>query len=140
MNAEQEKQAPMQDTLPEAKTDSMAPLFWAMGVVLGVLSGVIHVAVQDPLLTALAVLFSTMVLGALRPARPWRWLLAVGVPLPVVMIAAKTTGHYANFTRATLAGAILMILPGVAGAFGGSLGRRLVTAIMSDTNSGGGSA
>ena len=121
-----------QQSLPRAQCDTKAPLFWTIGVVLGVLSGIVHVTVQDPLLTALAVLCSTMVLGAMRPARPWRWLVAVGLPLPLVLVAAKLSGHYANFTMATLYGSVLMVLPGVAGAIGGSLGRRLVAMLLSE--------
>jgi hypothetical protein len=103
-----------------------------IGVILGTCSGIIQVAVQDPLLTSLAVLFSTMMLGFLRPAKPWRWLVAVGVPLPLVLIAAKLTGHYANFTRATLAGTILMVLPGIAGSYGASVGRRAIGAMLNE--------
>ncbi len=121
-----------QDTLPAVKTDSKAPLFWILGFLLGAAAGVVHVAVQDPLLTSLAVLFSTMLLGTLRPARPWRWVIAVGLPLPLVMVAAKVTGRYAEFTRATLAGSMLMILPGIAGAVGGAVARRLVGEVLSE--------
>ncbi len=118
----------MQATQPglatETKRETLTPLFYAIAIVLGALSGMLHVAVQDPLLTALAVLASTMILGIARPERPWRWTLAVGLMVPAVLVAANVTGYYKEFTRATLAGSVLIILPGCAGAFGGMVMRR----------------
>lgn len=97
--------------------------FYGIAAVLGVGSGVVHIVVQDPLLTALAVLVSTMSLGFARPARPWRWVLIVGALVPIVMTIANQMNYYKDFSRASIYGSVLIILPGVAGAYGGHFGR-----------------
>ncbi len=79
--------------------------------------------VGDLLLTALFVLASTMVLGMLRPERPWRWIIAVGVFVPIVQLLAYvflTEKPYA----AQLYESCLGFLTGIAGAYGGSVVRR----------------
>ena len=101
-------------------------LFYVIAVVLGILCGAVHVAVQDPLLTALAVLASTMVLGYVRPARPWRWVLIIGALVPIVLTAANLLGYYRDLSRAGLYGSVLIVLPGVAGAYGGHFGRAFI--------------
>jgi hypothetical protein len=71
-----------------------------------------------------------MMLGLLRPARPWRWVLFVGVPVPLAILIASFVIPTAHFTRASIAGSVLVSLPGCAGAFGGSLLRRKVSEIF----------
>ena len=61
---------------------------YILGGVLGVAAGVLDVKFGDLLLTALFVLMATMLLGALRPHRPWRWTLTVAVFVPLVQLAA----------------------------------------------------
>ncbi len=97
-----------------------------IAVVCGVLAGITHITVQDPLLTSLVVLISTMFLGFMRPEKPWRWLLIVGLLVPVVMLTANALHYYRTLTRAGLAGSILIMLPGVAGAYGGHFGRKFI--------------
>jgi len=104
-------------------------------VLLGCGCGALHVQVEtmespDPLLSAMAVLCATMLLGLLRPARPWRWVLAIGLPVPLALLLATVVVPTAHFTRASIAGSILVSLPGCAGAFGGSLLRRKVSEIF----------
>ena len=96
----------------------------------GAFAGVVHVAVEDPLLTSLVVLISTMALGFMRPEKPWRWTLLVGLMVPVVMLTANAIGYYETFTRAGLYGSVLIMLPGVAGAFGGFFGRKFIRVIF----------
>ncbi|HEX8814958.1 MAG TPA: hypothetical protein VF753_05605 [Terriglobales bacterium] len=106
------EQAGSSDTVP-----------YAMGAVLGICAGVLDVKVGDLLLTALFVLASTMLLGALSPRRPWRWVLVVAVFVPVVQLLAyflMTVKPY----RAQIYESFLGFLTGVAGAYGGSAGRR----------------
>jgi hypothetical protein len=110
-------------------------LFGLFALLLGVGCGMLHVLVEtleepDPLLSALAVTMATMLLGVLRPARPWRWVLLVGIPVPLAILLAKFTIPAAHFTRASIAGSILVSLPGCAGAFGGSLLRRKLSEIF----------
>ena len=110
-------------------------LFALFALLLGVGCGALHVLVAwldqpDPLLSALAVTVATMMLGTLRPARPWRWVLLVGAPVPLTILLAGIAIPAAHFTRATIAGSILIVLPGFAGAYGGSVLRRKFTEIF----------
>jgi ABC-type Na+ efflux pump permease subunit len=112
------------------------PLFFALfALLLGIGCGILHVLVEtmeepDPLLSALAVTVATMVLGLLRSARPWRWVLLVGIPVPLAILIARFVIPTAHFTRASIAGSILVSLPGCAGAFGGSLLRRKISELF----------
>ncbi len=99
---------------------------YIIAVICGIFAGFVHVTVGDPLLTSLVVLISTMSLGFARPERPWRWTLIVGLMVPIVMLSANLSHYYETLTRAGLAGSILIMLPGIAGAYGGSVGRRFV--------------
>jgi hypothetical protein len=98
-------------------------VFYGVAVLLGVLSGILQVALQDRLLTSLLVTASTMFLGFTRPLRPWRWTLLVTLLVPAVMIAANLMHFYGDVSRAGMYGAALIILPGFAGAYGGHFGR-----------------
>jgi hypothetical protein len=117
----------MSDSAAVLKSDG---LFYVVAVVFGVLAGVAHVGIEDPLITALIVLASTMFLGFLRAERPWRWTLLVGIMVPTVMIAAHLAGRYASFTRAGIYGSVLLILPGIAGAYGGFFGRKFMSEVF----------
>jgi len=90
---------------------------------------VLDVKAGDLLLTALFVLASTMLLGALRPERPWRWIIVVGVFVPVVQLFA-----YVFLTQkpypAQIYESCLGFLTGIAGAYGGSFVRRGIDELM----------
>jgi hypothetical protein len=90
---------------------------------LGLSAGWLDVKVGDLLLTALFVLASTMLLGALRPEKPWRWVLEVGAFVPLL--------HGLAFLfmtqkpdRAHLYESFLGFLTGIAGAYGGAVARK----------------
>ena len=97
---------------------------YVLGAVLGICAGVLDVKIGDLLLTALFVLSSTILLGALRPERPWRWILVVGVFVPILQGLA-----YVFLTQkpypAQLYESCLGFLTGIAGAYGGSVLRRI---------------
>jgi hypothetical protein len=97
---------------------------YAIAIVLGALCGALHVGLEDPLLTPLAVLSATMLMGFMRPFRPWRWIAFVGLPVPIVTVIALAIGYIKVWDRALIAGAILSILVGCAGSIGGSVFRR----------------
>ena len=61
---------------------------YILGGAFGIVAGVLDVKVGDLLLTALFVLAATMLLGALRPQRPWRWTLLVAAFVPLVQLVA----------------------------------------------------
>jgi hypothetical protein len=98
-------------------------LLYLLGAVLGICAGVLDVKIGDLLLTALFVLASTMLLGAMRPPRPWRWVITVAIFGPIVQMLAyflMTVKPY----RAQTYESFLGFLTGIAGAYGGSAGRR----------------
>ena len=101
-------------------TRSDTRVYW-FGAGLGLCAGFIDAKFGDLLLTALFVLASTMLLGALRPERPWRWTVVVGIFVPVVQLAA-----YLSLTQkpyqAQIYESFLGFLTGIAGAYGGALG------------------
>jgi len=103
---------------------------YALGALLGIGAGILDVEAGDLLLTALFVLCSTILLGALRPERPWRWILVVGVFVPVLQLLA-----YLFLTEkpypAQLYESCLGFLTGIAGAYGGSVLRRLLNELAS---------
>ena len=96
-----------------------------LGAALGVCAGVLDVEIGDLLLTALFVLASTMALGALRPAKPWRWTLTVAAFVPVTHLAAYLLLREKPY-RAQIYESFLGFLTGVAGAYGGAAGRQAV--------------
>lgn len=102
---------------------------YILGGGLGVCAGFLDVKVGDLLLTALFVLMATMLLGALRPQRPWRWTLTVAVFVPLIQLVA-----YAVLTekpyRAQIYESFLGFLTGIAGAYGGATVRTGVATLF----------
>jgi len=108
--------------MPEASSGS-DPWIHVLGAWLGLCAGLLNVAIGDLLMTALFVLASTMLLALLRPERPWRWTLVVGIFVPVVQLLAYiflTEKPY----RAQIYESFLGFLTGIAGAYGGSVARK----------------
>ncbi len=68
---------------------------------------------DDTGVTALAVLVSCILLGALGPKRPWLWALAVGLWIPILGIAL-----HRNY------GTLLALAFAFAGSYAGMLLRR----------------
>jgi len=115
--------------LPQTK--SSADLFcYPLAALSGALAGWLDIKVGDLLLTAMVVLAANMLLGFLSPRRPWRWVLIVGLFVPVVEWLA-----YWLLTekpdRAQIYESFLAFLPGIAGAFGGAVGRKVVDELFS---------
>jgi hypothetical protein len=96
---------------------------YLLGAVLGICAGVLEVTLGDLLLTALFVLASTLLLGALRPERPWRWIVVVGVLVPCVQLFAYLFLGQKPYA-AQIYESCLGFLTGIAGAYGGSVVRR----------------
>lgn len=84
-----------------------------------------NVAVGDLLFTALLVVSAGMLLGLLRPRWPWRWVVMVGIFIPLTELAAYLV-LTVKPTRAQIYGSVLAFLPGIAGAYGGSFMRGVV--------------
>jgi hypothetical protein len=98
--------------------------FYFLAALLGLAAGAADVIVDDLLFTALLVLGACMLLGLLRPRWPWRWVLAVVIFIPLAELAAFTVLKIRP-SRGQMYGAFLTALPGVAGAYGGAVMRRV---------------
>ena len=120
---------------PTGTPERFPLLFGLFALLLGFGCAALHVFVAwmdqpDPLLSALAVTAATMLLGLLRPERPWRWVLLVGVPVPLTIVLAGIAIPIVHFTKASIAGSILIVMPGFAGAYGGSVLRHKIWEIF----------
>jgi len=89
----------------------------------------VDIKVGDLLLTATIVVASCMLLGFLRPRRPWRWVLIIGICIPL----AEWLAYFflsEKPTRAQIYESFLAFLPGIAGSVGGALGRTVVNNLV----------
>jgi len=99
--------------------------FYLLAVVCGIAAGWADVLVNDLLFTALLVVASCMLLGLLRPRWPWRWVITVGTAIPLTELAAYLA-RTVKPSRAQIYASVLAFLPGVAGAYGGSIMRGVI--------------
>src|ERR1019366_6069031 len=93
--------------------------YYLLAAVLGALAGGLDIKVGDLLLTA------NILLGILSPRRPWRWVVLVGGFVPVVEWLAYFFLSQKP-ERAQIYESFLAFLPGIAGAYGGAVGRDVV--------------
>jgi len=110
--------------LPERKSGGDV-YYYLLAVLAGSFAGWLDIKVGDLLLTATVVLAANMLLGFVSPRSPWRWVILVGVFVPVV----EWLAYYFLLekpTRAQIYESFLAFVPGIAGAFGGSVGRGVV--------------
>jgi TctA family transporter len=99
--------------------------FYLLAAICGIGIGWADVVVNDLLFTALLVLAACMLLGLLRPRWPWRWVVAVGVFIPLTELAADLL-FTVKPSRPQIYGSFLAFLPGIAGAYGGSIMRAVI--------------
>jgi hypothetical protein len=109
--------------MPDQGQDESDRGVFILGTMLGSCAGWLDAKFGDLLLTALFVLASTMLLGALRPQRPWRWTLLVAVFVPIVQLLAYLFMTHKPY-RAQIYESFLGFLTGIAGAYGGAVGRK----------------
>jgi hypothetical protein len=107
---------------PRAGSDTR---FYLLAALAGIGIGIVDVAIDDLLFTALLVLMACMLLGLLRPRWPWRWMVVVGIFIPLTELAAYLI-RTVKPTRAQVYGSFLTALPGIAGAYGGAVVRGVV--------------
>jgi hypothetical protein len=112
------------EILPEKKSQGDG-FYYVLAALSGMLAGWLDIKVGDLLLTAMAVLTACMLFGILSPRKPWRWVLLVGVFVPVVEWLAYFFLSQKP-QRAQIYESFLAFVPGIAGAFGGAMGRGLV--------------
>jgi len=99
--------------------------FYLLAALCGIGAGWADVTINDLLFTALLVLASCMLLGLLRPRWPWRWVIVVGAFIPLTELAAYLI-QTVKPSRAQIYGSFLACLPGIAGAYGGSIMRSVI--------------
>src|SRR5271166_2367950 len=99
--------------------------FYLLATLCGVGTGCADVAINDLLFTALLVVFACILLGLSRPRWPWRWVLIVGAFIPLTELAAYLV-LTVKPSRAQIYGSFLAFLPGIAGAYGGAIMRRVI--------------
>ena len=97
--------------------------FYLLAALCGIGTGCADVVINDLLFTALLVLSACIVLGLLRSRWPWRWVLTVGIFVPLTELAAYLV-LTVKPSRAQVYGSFLAFLPGIAGAYGGAIMRR----------------
>ncbi len=97
--------------------------WYALALLLGAISGFFEVALGDLMLTGFLALFFCMLMGGLRPGRPWRWVLVVCGCSPLSRVFAANVLHIYT-ERAQIYEAFASFITGNAGAYVGSLGRR----------------
>jgi len=116
--------------LPKGKSGGDI-FYYLLAVISGAAAGWLDIKVGDLLLTAMVVLAANMLLGFLSPRRPWRWVVLVGVFVPVVeWLAYFFLSEKPE--RAQVYESFLAFIPGIAGAFGGSIGRGVVNNLFAD--------
>jgi hypothetical protein len=99
--------------------------FYLLAALCGIGTGLADVTINDLLFTALLVLASCMLLGLLRRRWPWRWVVVVGTFIPLTELAAYVI-RTMKPSRAQIYGSFLAFLPGIAGAYAGSLMRGVI--------------
>ncbi len=98
--------------------------FYLLAAACGIAIGWVDVAIDDLVFTALLALMACMVMGILRPRWPWRWVVTVGIFVPLTELAAYLI-LTVKPTQAQVYGSFLAFLPGIAGAYGGATVRRV---------------
>jgi hypothetical protein len=115
--------APIPSPAAREPAKGSAVPWYALALLFGVLSGFAEVALGDLMVTAFLALFFCMVMGALRPGRPWRWVLIVCGCIPLSRLFAAGVLHMYT-ERAQIYEAFLSFITGNAGAYVGALGRK----------------
>ena len=109
---------------------SRSSFFYVFALTAGAFAGWVDVKLADLLFTALLVLAPSMMLGLLRPTRPWRWVLLVSIGVPVVDFLSNFFFSQRPYDGEKYA-ALLVFLPACAGAYGGALMRGVINNLSS---------
>jgi len=111
------------------KSANIAPrtsfLVYLIAIGLGLFSGWVNQVADDALLTALCVLAFSMLMGAWKKDRPWRWVVLVWIGVPIVLAYYQFVVRWPH-DRGQVYGAFLQILAGSAGGFGGHFMREMI--------------
>lgn len=114
--------------LPEGDSHGDS-FFYLLAAAAGALAGWVDIKLDDLLFTALLVMVPCMVLAFLRPQKPWRWAVLVGIFVPFVELLAflffKVRPRQAQVYQSFLA-----LLPSLVASYGGALGRGVVNNLV----------
>jgi len=116
--------SPADGILPERKAGGDT-LYYLMAAIFGAGAAWTDIKVGDLLLTAMIVVAACILLGFLSPRKPWRWVVLIGICLPVLEWLAYFF-LTEKPTRAQVYESFLGFVPGIAGAYGGAIGRGVV--------------
>ena len=116
--------SPADGILPERKAGGDT-LYYLMAAIFGAGAAWTDIKVGDLLLTAMIVVAACILLGFLSPRKPWRWVVLIGICLPVFEWLAYFF-LTEKPTRAQVYESFLGFVPGIAGAYGGAIGRGVV--------------
>ncbi|HEX3106246.1 MAG TPA: hypothetical protein VHQ22_17530 [Terriglobales bacterium] len=97
-------------------------LIYGLAILLGIAAGIVNVNLGDVLVTTLFVLISTLALGFMRPRRAWRWILIVGIFVPLLQLITYLWLGWKPY-RAQIWESGLGFLTGTAGCYCGALAR-----------------
>ena len=98
---------------------------YIVALLLGLFAGWVNEMVRDPLLTALCVVVFSMLMGAWRKRRPWRWMLIVWAGVPLTLAYYHFVAHTPH-NRGQIYAVFLQLLAGSAGAHGGYFMRQMI--------------
>lgn len=102
---------------------------YLLSCLLGICAGALLVSLGDFLLMSLFVLASTFVVDVIRPHRPWRWMLAVAVCVPLLELAAYLfLGR--RFYRVQIWESGLGFVTGAVGAYAGTFARKAINELF----------
>src|SRR5581483_1114061 len=104
-------------------------LFYILAVTFGMLAGWVEVQVRDLLFTAPLVLAPAILLGTLRPAKPWRWTILLGIFVPIADLLAYFLLRQRP-DRAQIYESFLVFLPALVGAYGGAFMRGVLNNVL----------
>jgi len=116
--------SPADGILPERKAGGDT-FYYLMAAIFGAGAAWTDIKVGDLLLTAMIVVAACILLGFLSPRKPWRWVVLIGICLPVFEWLAYFF-LTEKPTRAQVYESFLGFVPGIAGAYGGAIGRGVV--------------
>ena len=127
-NSDHEKLSGQRPTTEDQRLGSDT-LYYILAILFGTLAGWADVKIGDLLFTALLALAPCILLGTLRPLRPWRWTLIVGIFVPIADLLAFLIMTQKP-DRAQIYESFLAFLPGLVGAYGGSLMRGVINNVL----------
>jgi hypothetical protein len=98
--------------------------FWIFAVLVGLGCAAVRYWIPDPTVSALPACAAAMLLGAMRPEKPWRWGLLLAALLPISDLYARLTHEFVQSGR--VEGSIIIgLASGFVGGYGGSAMRRM---------------